>query len=133
MIGLYSGLRASEASSCFTISCDTPMAPIPLIVEMSKNGDASRATILRVDENSKPIYFPGVYGRALLPHLKKKIAAKEYSIRKFLSDVKVRGIPEVEWKKADPFGHTLVHFNTPEEYEEAYKESPSPQAKSLAI
>ena len=119
LVGLYSGLKATQTETNLVIPCDMPLIPSALVMEMGAISMRYEAVILeRADHERIP--FPGYYHRSLLPALAAAIHQKEFGITRFLKDCVAHVLPESAWKYLDPDGHAVINLNTREEYREAY-------------
>lgn len=110
LVGIYSGLMASENEKNILVACDMPFLSAPLLSHLAAVAAGQDAVI--------PYSAPGmfeplhaVYDRNCVPAIKKRLDNQERAIASFLKDVKVLYIDSAECRQYDPELRSFFNIN----------------------
>ncbi len=115
--GIHAALLFSSTEWVFFKATDMPFL-VPELAELmiaSKNG--FDIVVPTIDAYYEPLL--ALYNRRCLPPVKRQLEKPdERQIIKFYKKMKVRSIPEDEWRKVDPGGLSFKNVNTPSDLAE---------------
>ncbi len=115
LMGLYTGLRAVQASSALVLAVDMPFVQAEMIAFLlSQQLQNTLAIVPLVKE--VPQVLCAVYSRAIVPFVKERLQAGRRDPRSLLDVVPVRYIGEAQLREVDPQLRSFVNMNTPEDY-----------------
>ncbi len=113
LMGLYSGLKAIEASHALVAAVDMPFIQ-PVMVSFLLSQAVTEAMIVPV-VNGIPQVLLAVYPRAILPVIEERMQQGRRDPRSLLDVVPVTYIDEAQLRRVDPQLRSFVSVNTPEE------------------
>jgi molybdenum cofactor guanylyltransferase len=118
--GIYTALLFSPHDWVFTKATDMPF----LNKELAKMMDALRedcdAVVPSLNDRVEPLM--ALYSRMCLPSIAAAIEQGEKKVTSFYRKVRVRELPEKEWREVDPEGLSFKNINTPEMMKELLEE-----------
>jgi len=117
--GLARGLRATRHEIAFVCSCDLPMLRADVaswLVGLSAGFDA---VIPRI--GGRPQLLHAVYRSGCTDVLNAMIARGERRLGALLGAIRVRDVPEPEYRRADPDALSCFNINTPDDYATALR------------
>jgi len=114
--GIYTALLFSPHNWVFIKATDMPF----LVEELAKKMFSSREGYDVVSPMLNDRYEPllTLYSRRCLPAIAAALERGDRKITGFFRKVKVRGLPEEDWRMADPNGLSFMNVNTPEDLEQ---------------
>ncbi|HEY51900.1 MAG TPA: molybdenum cofactor guanylyltransferase [Caldilineae bacterium] len=118
LMGLYSGLLATNNELNVLLACDMPFASRPLMAHLLASSDDYDVVIPRTEKGLHPLC--AVYRRSTcLPAIRAALDARSRRVISFFDQVRVREIGPDELRLLDPDGVGLMNVNTPEELAKA--------------
>ena len=115
--GIFTGLTAAMNEWGFVVACDMPFLSADLILHMLTLRSGYDAVVPRLDGYPEPTH--AAYSSACLPHIQRRLEARELKIAGFFDDVRVRTFSEEEVDDIDPGRLSFFNVNTPEDLERA--------------
>lgn len=110
--GIYTALLFSEHEWVFVKATDMPLM-VPQMAELligAKQG--FDAVVPKIGDFFEPLF--ALYNRRCLPAIAKQLGASgERQIVRFYKKIKIKSIPEEEWRSIDPEGACFRNINTP--------------------
>jgi molybdopterin-guanine dinucleotide biosynthesis protein A len=117
---LAAGLRAAHGDVCLAVACDMPFVSRPLFEHLLEQLDDADVAIPRTAGYLEPMH--AVYRRlAALEAVEATLAKGERRMISYFDALRVREVPEAEWKALDPTGRAFFNVNTPEDLAEAQR------------
>jgi molybdopterin-guanine dinucleotide biosynthesis protein A len=111
---LVAGLRAAGARRTLAVACDMPFLEVALLRFLAERVTAGvDAAVPAGPAGPEPLH--AAYAASALPGLERALASGERSLRGALQALRVRWVPEEEWRPLDPEGRSMTNVNTPEE------------------
>jgi molybdopterin-guanine dinucleotide biosynthesis protein A len=110
LAGLVAGLAASPRDLTAILAVDMPFAS-PAVFLLLAGGIGSADAAVPVTENG-PQPLHAVYARAALPALREALAHRRLALRAALACLRVRLVPEAEWRRVDPTRRFAANLNT---------------------
>ncbi len=114
LMGLYSGLRAIQATHALVIAVDMPFV-LPEMITFLLSQFLDEHLLMPV-VNAMPQVLLAVYPRSLLPFIEERLRAGRRDPRSLLDVAPVRFIDETQLRAIDPQLRSFVNVNTPEDY-----------------
>lgn len=113
LVGIYSGLRASNADAVFVSACDMPFVNPGLVSFMLELSCDYDVVIPKYDSLLEPLH--AVYSSSCVEAIEVMIQAGDHKIDRLLDGLKVKYVNKAEMKKCDPEGLSFFNINTPED------------------
>lgn len=113
LMGLYSGLRAIEASHALVMAVDMPFVQ-PAVVSFLLALPLDDALLVPVVHGVAQVLL-AVYPRTIIPLLEDRLRQGRRDPRSLLAVAKVRYIEEAQLRAYDPQLRSFVNVNTPQE------------------
>ncbi len=118
--GLYTAIASAADPFVAVVACDMPFAS-PVFFESARRlivQEGADVVVAKTEEGYEP--FHALYRReTCLPAIEAAIAADQWKVISWFSQVKVRVLTPDEMKGFDPSGLCFWNLNTPEEFSEA--------------
>ena len=118
--GLYTAIASAADPFVAVVACDMPFAS-PVFFEGARRlivQEGADVVVAKTEEGYEP--FHALYRReTCLPAIEAAIAADQWKVISWFSQVKVRVLTPEEMKGFDPSGLCFWNLNTPEEFSEA--------------
>lgn len=118
--GLYTAIASASDPFVAVVACDMPFAS-PVFFESARRlivQEGADVVVAKTEEGYEP--FHALYRReTCLPAIEAAIAADQWKVISWFSQVKVRVLTPDEMKGFDPSGLCFWNLNTPEEFSEA--------------
>ena len=111
--GIFTGLTATRNEWGFVVACDMPFLNTDLILHMLALRSDYDAVVPLLNGYPEPTH--AAYSSACLPHIQRRLEARELKIAGFFDDVRVRTLSEVEVDDLDPGRLSFFNVNTPED------------------
>jgi molybdopterin-guanine dinucleotide biosynthesis protein A len=123
LMGICSGLKASQSETSFVTAVDTPLLARDLVRHLSEDGDECDARVPRWHGDVQPLC--AVYSRRCLPAIERVLGQERAGagnsprgrIIAFFPLVRVCIVEEPAVRKLDPEGISFFNVNTREDYE----------------
>lgn len=109
--GLAVGLQAAVHELAVVVACDMPFLSVTLLrglIDLTPHYDAVVPQTGAEFEPLHAVYRRNCYG-PIMQHLERG----ERRVISFFADIRLRVVPEAEWRVLDPAGRSLVNLNTP--------------------
>ena len=118
LVGLYSGLKASDSRYNLVVGCDMPFLKLELLQYMKDKMDSNDIIIPRYAKSYiEPLC--AIYNKDCLKVIERNIKAEILSIRRIFPYLKVRYIEEKEIKRVDPELNSFFNINYKEDFNRA--------------
>ena len=111
--GIFTGLTAARNEWGFVVACDMPFLNTDLILHMLALRPDYDAVVPLLNGYPEPTH--AAYSSACLPHIQRRLEARELKIAGFFDDVRVRTLSEAEVDDLDPERLSFFNVNTPED------------------
>lgn len=115
---LIAGLRTTAKERNVVVACDMPFLKGDFLEHLTALLDPSIDAVVPVTKDgAQPLH--AAYGDCAIEPLLAAIASGERSLKGALERLRVRWVPEMEWKEFDPAGRSFLNVNTPFDLERA--------------
>jgi molybdopterin-guanine dinucleotide biosynthesis protein A len=111
--GLAAGLRAMKAELAIVVACDMPFLNVNLLRWLIDLADGYDAIVPQSGVEYEPLH--AVYRRDCYHPIVQRLERGERRVISFFADVRLRPVPEAEWRVLDPEGRSLINLNTPDD------------------
>lgn len=111
--GLAAGLRAMTTDLALVVACDMPFLNVDLLRWLIDLAEGYDAVVPQSGAEFEPLH--AVYRRACYGPIVQRIARGERRVISFFAEVRLRPVPEAEWRVLDPAGRSLINLNTPDD------------------
>lgn len=109
--GLAAGLHAAQQPLAVVVACDMPFLNVNLLRWLIELADGYDAVVPQSGAEFEPLH--AVYRRDCYHPIVHRIERGERRVISFFADVRLRPVPEAEWRVLDPAGRSLINLNTP--------------------
>src|SRR5512139_2669651 len=109
--GIAAGLQAVQHPLAVVVACDMPFLSVPLLRWLIDLAAGYDAVVPQTGADFEPLH--AVYRRECHGPIVQRIERGERRVISFFADVRLRPVPEAEWRVLDPAGRSLVNLNTP--------------------
>ena len=113
--GIAVGLQAAQHALAVVVACDMPFLNVTLLRWLIDQAAAYDAVVPQTGEEFEPLH--AIYRRVCHGPIVQRIERGERRVISFFGDVRLRLVPEAEWRLRDPTGRSLVNLNTPDDLE----------------
>ena len=116
--GIAVGLRAAQHPLAVVVACDMPFLNVSLLhwlIDLAQDYDA---VVLQTGDEFEPLH--AVYRRDCYQPIVQRLERGERRVISFFADVRLRPVPQAEWRVLDPLGRSLVNLNTPDDLEKLF-------------
>ncbi len=117
LVGIYSGLKASDDEHCVAVACDMPFLNIDLLRYMKELAPGFDVVIPKIKNELEPLH--AIYSKNCLNVIGVMIEENDLIIRHMLNRVKVRYVKESEVNSFDPAHLSWFNINTPDDLQKA--------------
>lgn len=117
LVGIYSGLKASDDEHCVAVACDMPFLNIDLLRYMKELAPGFDVVIPEIKNELEPLH--AIYSKNCLNVIGVMIEENDLIIRHMLNRVKVRYVKESEVNSFDPAHLSWFNINTPDDLQKA--------------
>jgi len=108
LMGIYTGLKASQAEYNIVVACDMPFLNIGLLRYMLGLAEGFDAVVPHLrEESAEPLH--AIYSRKCLDNIETKIKRDQLGVNSFFNTVRVRYVEREECQRLDP--QLLSFFN----------------------
>jgi molybdenum cofactor guanylyltransferase len=111
--GIAVGLQAVQHDRSIVVACDMPFLNVTLLRWLVDLGGEFDAVVPQTGTEFEPLH--AVYRRACYHPIVQRLERGERRVISFFADVRLRAVPEGEWRAIDPDGRSLVNLNTPDD------------------
>ena len=111
---LVAGLRFAETERAIAVACDMPFLDAALLSALAELAGTYDAAVPQTAVGPEPLH--AAYAQSAVAALHAAHSAGERSLRGALTWLRVRWVPEDEWRPLDLEGRSFVNVNTPEEF-----------------
>lgn len=119
LVGLYSGLLASDADVNVVVGCDMPFVRPRLLAQLLTVAVESDGPVIVPQWNGEPQVLPSVCKQSAIAAIRQALDEGERSLRGFIDHVKVGVAPEAEVRELDPEGRSFFNINTRDDLQAA--------------
>ena len=109
--GLAAGLRALNTELAIVVACDMPFLNVNLLRWLIDLADGYDAVVPQAGAEFEPLH--AVYRRDCYHPIVRRLEQGQRRVISFFADVRLRPVPEAEWRVLDPAGRSLLNLNTP--------------------
>lgn len=113
LAGLAAGLQASPHALLVVVAVDMPSASPHVLALLADLHRGEHAVVPVTAAGPQPLH--ALYARDALPILRRNLLGGRQAVREALRDLRVRWVPEAEWRKVDPSGRFSLNLNRPED------------------
>ncbi len=117
LVGLATGLAASEAPWCFVVGCDMPFLRADVIDRMARGLDDSDILAPHLDGDIQTLH--AFYSRACLPRATEVVDAGRRSLRALFDRCNVRALDATQLRDLDPGLLSLRDLDNVQDYQVA--------------
>jgi len=115
--GIFTGLAAATNDWGVVVACDMPFLNAALIKHMITLREGYDAIVPVIDGYPEPTH--ALYSKACLPHIERRLKARQLKIAGFFDDVRVRYVGADEIDRFDSERLSFFNVNTPEDLSRA--------------
>ena len=109
--GIAVGLQAVNHDVAVVVACDMPFLNVPLLRWLIDLAEGVDAVVPQMGDEFEPLH--AVYRQKCHDPIVQRLARGERRVISFFADVRLRSVPEPEWRALDPAGRSLINLNTP--------------------
>ena len=113
LVGIYSGLVASQTDVNFVLACDMPFVNPALVSHLISCADGVDVVVPVVNGYYEPLC--AVYRKRAIPVIKEVLDRNVLKVTEIYSDLLVREVPEERLRAFDAELTSFVNLNTPRE------------------
>jgi molybdopterin-guanine dinucleotide biosynthesis protein A len=110
LVGIYSGLMASESAYNMVVACDMPFLNRELLACLLQERAGYDVVLPRLGNMVEPLH--AVYSRACLPTIEEMFRRGQYGVHQLFELVKVRYVEADEIDRFDPRHLSFFNVNT---------------------
>ena len=111
--GIAVGLAAAQHDLVAVVACDMPFLNIELLRRLIDAAEGVDAVVPKTGDEFEPLH--AVYRHTCHAPIVRRIEQGDRRVISFFEDVRVRAVPEAEWRVLDPEGRSLINLNTPDD------------------
>jgi molybdenum cofactor guanylyltransferase len=111
--GIAVGLQAVNHDVAVVVACDMPFLNVSLLRWLIDLAEGVDAVVPQTGGEFEPLH--AVYRQKCHDPIVRRLARGERRVISFFADVRLRPVPEAEWRVLDPEGRSLVNLNTPDD------------------
>jgi molybdopterin-guanine dinucleotide biosynthesis protein A len=111
--GIAAGLQAVQHPLAVVVACDMPFLNVTLLHWLIDLAEGFDAVVPQTGDEFEPLH--AVYRRECYSPIVQRLERGERRVISFFADVRLRPVPEPEWRRLDPEGRSLVNLNTPDD------------------
>jgi molybdenum cofactor guanylyltransferase len=111
--GLAAGLQAAQHPLAVVVACDMPFLNVNLLRWLIDLAGGYDAVVPQTGAEYEPLH--AVYRQDCYNPIVQRIAQGQRRVISFFADVRLRSVPEAEWRVFDPEGRSLINLNTPDD------------------
>ena len=111
--GLCAGLAASPHPLMAAVAVDMPFVSWEVFALLAGAHRGEDAVVAVTERGLEPLH--AVYAKAALSTMREALAGGRLALRGVLAELRVRTVPEVDWRRADPSGRFALNLNRAED------------------
>ena len=111
--GIAAGLQAVQHPLAVVVACDMPFLNVTLLCWLIDLAEGYDAVVPQTGDEFEPLH--AVYRRECYRPIVQRLERGERRVISFFADVRLRPVPEPDWRRLDPEGRSLVNLNTPDD------------------
>ena len=115
--GIAAGLQAVQHELSVVVACDMPFLNVTLLRWLIDRAGGYDAVVPQTGAEFEPLH--AVYRRICLYPIAQRLQRGDRRVISFFADVRLRAVPEAEWRVVDPEGRSLINLNTPADLDAA--------------
>ncbi len=115
--GIAAGMQAALHELVVVVACDMPFLNAPLLRYLLTLAADYDAVAPQTGAEFEPLH--AVYRRICLNAIAQHLQQGDRRVISFFADVRLRAVPETEWRTIDPLGRSLINLNTPADLDAA--------------
>lgn len=115
LMGLYSGLKASQHPYALAVACDMPFLNLPLLRHMVSLAEGYDVVVPRIGDWFEPLH--AIYSKDCLRPMARLLELGKRQIIAFYQEVRVRFLEEPVLNGFDPHHLSFVNVNTEEDWQ----------------
>jgi len=108
LVGIYSGLLASDTERNFVVACDMPLLN-PRLISYICSIPEGEVVVPRVEDKLEPLH--SIYSRSCIPAIEAQLATGDYKIQNFFDKVETEYVDEEEIRMFDPNLTSFLNIN----------------------
>jgi molybdopterin-guanine dinucleotide biosynthesis protein A len=113
--GIGGGLTAAGHELAWVVACDMPFLNPDFLLLLAAKAGAHDGAVPLKNSQYEPLH--AVYRRTCLTAVERRLKIGDLQAFRFYPDVRIRAVPEAEWRSVDPEGLSLVNLNSAAELE----------------
>jgi len=113
--GIAVGLQATTHELAVVVACDMPFLNVMLLRWLIDLAAGVDAVVPQTNAEFEPLH--AVYRRNCHGPIVQRLERGERRVISFFADIRLRAVPEPEWRALDPAGRSLVNLNTPHDFD----------------
>jgi molybdenum cofactor guanylyltransferase len=111
--GIAVGLQAVIHELAIVVACDMPFLNVTLLRWLIDQATGYDAVVPQTGAEYEPLH--AAYRRTCYHPIEQRLQRGERRVISFFADVRLRAVPEPEWRLLDPEGRSLINLNTPDD------------------
>ena len=111
--GIAAGLQAAQHDLAVAVACDMPFLNVRLLRYLLDAAVDYDAVVPQLGDEFEPLH--AVYRQTCYHPIVQRIETGQRRVISFFADVRLRPVPEPEWRAIDPDGRSLINLNTPDD------------------
>ena len=115
--GIFTGLTSAEGEWGLVVACDMPFLNLELLGHMLSLRDGYDVVVPVLEGRPEPTH--AAYSKECLPHIERRLQAKELKIARFFDEVRVKYVPQEDVSKLDSDYLSFMNVNTQEDLDRA--------------
>lgn len=109
--GLAAGLQAAQHELAIVVACDMPFISPALLRWLVTLAPDYEVVVPQTGDDFEPLH--AVYRRTCRGPIAQRLSTGQRRVISFFAEVRVRVVPEADWRVIDPQGRSLLNLNTP--------------------
>ncbi|MFQ5433901.1 MAG: molybdenum cofactor guanylyltransferase [Anaerolineae bacterium] len=119
--GIYTAVHHAAHPHTLVVACDMPWLNRDLLKHMLTLREEADIIVPRWTQFPEPLH--AIYHKNCLPPIKSHLQAGQFKIVRFYNQVKVRYVDRVEIEPWDGDGRSFANINTPQQLDDAQKQT----------
>jgi len=111
--GISAGLAAAQHDLAIVVACDMPFLNTQLLRSLVDRAVNVDAVVPLTGDQFEPLH--AVYRRTCLAAIERHLAGGDRRVISFFDEVRVKAVPETDWRSLDPTGRSIANLNTPDD------------------
>jgi molybdenum cofactor guanylyltransferase len=116
--GIAAGLQAIKFDLAIVVACDMPFLNVALLRWLIGLAEGYDAVVPQTGAEFEPLH--AIYRRECRGPIVQCLERGERRVISFFADVRLRPVPEFEWRALDPEGRSLLNLNTPDDLNQLF-------------